>query len=256
MITRPVGLSAEIHEALRRIGAEPLDIPMIEIVPLTTFAPFDAAVDKMRPGDWIFLTSQNAAAPVSLRFGGRRPKLLWEEGVSVAAVGPATERKARSVGLPVDFVPSVHNGVAIANELGDRLRGRYVFLPRSDKASSDLPDAIRLHGGEPLEVVAYVTELSSRDSLLQKISAASVDAITVFSPTEIHVLKLTVEEQGMSELQSRIPIVAIGEVTAQACRQCGIQSPLVAADTTAAAVIDVLTAHFASDPSESSGALK
>jgi len=175
----------------------------------------------------------------------RRRELLEAGGAYMAAVGPGTAEFARMRGLRVDFVPSAHNGVSIANELGERLRGRRVLLPRSDKASPDLPAAVRQHGGEPLEVVAYRTELSENEDMLQRINECAVDAITLFSPTEVQVLQRMSTEEGFAELQRRVPILAIGEVTAAACRKFGIQTPLVAADATVAAVIATLSKHFA-----------
>jgi uroporphyrinogen-III synthase len=245
MVTRPEGQNKEICAALREAGAEAVVVPLIQIVPLPDFPLFDAALEELAPGDWIFLTSQNAVAPISARVRSRRPGLLEPGGVHVAAVGPSTADKARSVGLRIDFIPSVHTGVAIAEELGARLRGRRVLLPRSDKAGADLPEAIRFLGGEPLEVIAYRTESNEKNDTLQRIAAADVDAVTVFSPTEMHVLKLMATAKGLDELQSRVPIVAIGEVTAQACRNDGVKTPLVAAEATVAAMIEALSKHFA-----------
>jgi len=245
LVTRPEEQGAELCHALRQAGAEPVHVPLIVILPLRQLSLLDEAVAKLQPGDWIFLTSQNAAAAVSLRARMHRPGLLEAGGACIAAVGPATAEKARGVGLRVSFVPRVHNGVAIADELGERLRGRRVLLPRSDKASPDLPAAVRQHGGEPLEVVAYRTELSENEDMLQRINECAVDAITLFSPTEVQVLQRMSTEEGFAELQRRVPILAIGEVTAAACRKFGIQTPLVAADATVAAVIATLSKHFA-----------
>jgi uroporphyrinogen III methyltransferase / synthase len=245
LVTRPEEQGAALCDALRQAGAEPVHVPMIVILPLEQIPLLDEAVDKLQAGDWIFLTSQNAASTVSLRVWARRRDLLEPGGAHIAAVGPATAEKARSVGLRVDFVPAVHNGVAIAEELGVRLRGRRVLLPRSDKASTDLPDAVRRWGGEPLEVIAYLTELSEKAFVLQRIGEAAVDAIAVFSPTEARVLELVATKEGIAELQRRVPILAIGEVTAQACRKYGVLHPLVAADTSTAAVIETLRNYFA-----------
>lgn len=244
MVTRSLEQSADLCDALRAAGAEPIHIPLIEIVPLLELGPLDEALSKLRPGDWIFLTSQNAVITVRARILMLRPELLEPNGARIAAVGPATTEKARSVGLRVDFVPRLHSGVGIANELGERLRGRRVLLPRSDKATSDLPKAILALGGEPLKVVAYQTELSEKEDTLQRIAAASVDAITLFSPTEVHALQRTLSAEGIAELQQRLPIVAIGEVTGQACRENGVRAPIIAADTTVAAVIEALRKHF------------
>jgi uroporphyrinogen III methyltransferase / synthase len=245
LVTRPEDQGAELCAALRKAGAEPVHVPLIAILPLQQFSLLDEAVAKLQPGDWIFLTSQNAAATVSLRVSMRRSDLLQPGGAFIAAVGPATAEKARNVGLRVDFVPRAHSGVSIAEELGERLHGRRVLLPRSDKASPDLPAVVRRHGGEPLEVIAYRTELSEKEDILRRIGDSAIDAITLYSPTEAQVLHLMATREGIAGLQGRVPILAIGEVTASACNNFGVQAPLVAADATVGAVIEALSKHFA-----------
>ena len=245
LVTRPEEQAVELCDALRRVGAEPVYVPLIVIVRMPQYSLFQNAVDKLQAGDWIFLTSQNAPVPVSLNLWKRRPDLLEPGGLHIAAVGPATAEETRRVKLPVDFVPKVHKGVAIAEELGERLRGCRVLLPRSDKASSDLPEAVRRHGGEPLDVVAYRTELSEKDDVLQRIAGAHADAVTLFSPSELRGLQLMLTDAGLVELGKRVPIVAVGEVTAQECRKNGVRAPIVAADTTVAAVIEALIQYFA-----------
>jgi uroporphyrinogen III methyltransferase/synthase len=219
-------------------------IPLIAIHPPLQFALLDEAAARLQPGDWIFLTSPSAVPAVTMRLRARLQELLEAGGVSIAAVGPGTSAKAQSLGLRVNFVSSKHNGVAIAEELGERLRGRRVLLPRSDKASADLPVAIRKYGGEPLEVVAYRTVSADLDDFWQRIKEAEVDAITLYSPSQAQVMRRMGTLVGLAELQRRVPILAIGEVTAAACRKHGMQTPLVAADATVAAVVEALTRYF------------
>ena len=64
MVTRPLAQCAALCDALRAEDAEALVFPLINIVPLEDFRELDAALRKLRAGDWIFLTSQNAVAPL------------------------------------------------------------------------------------------------------------------------------------------------------------------------------------------------
>jgi uroporphyrinogen-III synthase len=187
LVPRPDFQSSELSNALKAAGAIPIHVPLISIHQLEHFEKLFAAADQLLPNDWIFITSRNAIPAVD-RIRSRHPELLQEGAVYIAAVGPASARNARAAGLRVDFVPSVHNGASLANELGERLRGRRVLLPRSDKALPDLPEIIRKYGGEPLEVVTYRTELCERDDTLERLTAARANAITLFSPSEMEAL--------------------------------------------------------------------
>ena len=255
LVPRPELQSSELSNALRASGAIPFHVPLIAIHQLKQFAELSAAADQLLPNDWIFITSQNAIPAVD-RIRSRNPELLQEGAVFIAAVGPASAKNARAAGLQVDFVPSVHNGASLANELGERLRGRRVLLPRSDKALPDLPELIRKYGGEPLEVVAYRTELCDRDDTLAQLTAARADAIALFSPSEMEALAHLLTNSGITSVEKQIPIVAIGEETARSCRAHGVQRPIVAADTTIDAVLHALSECFAAHNEDLPGANK
>jgi uroporphyrinogen-III synthase len=51
--------------------------------------------------------------------------------------------------------------------------------------------------------------------------------------------------KNMRELQDKLAITAVGPVTAKALREAGVSRAVVAADTTAAAVIEALEKHVA-----------
>src|SRR5208283_1750929 len=93
VITRAMTQSEGLFDALRARDAEPLLFPLIRIVPLQEYGPLDAALARLRAGDWIILTSQNAVASVAGRGRMLRKEFFSAaEGVKVAVVGPASQR--------------------------------------------------------------------------------------------------------------------------------------------------------------------
>ena len=78
-------------------------------------------------------------------------------GVRIAAVGPATAEAAQQAGLQIAYVALKHQGVALARELADEVRGHKVLLPRSDRASQDLVDVLTGLEADVTVVVAYRT---------------------------------------------------------------------------------------------------
>jgi uroporphyrinogen-III synthase len=140
-----------------------------------------------------------------------------------------------------------HNGVALAEELGSRLAGAKVLLPRSNRANPDLPAALRRHGAAVTEVIAYRT-LRPADvdrSNLKEIADGETDAVLFFSPSAVQYSAVLFGMKNMRELQDKLAITAVGPVTAKALREAGVSRAVVAADTTAAAVIEALEKHFA-----------
>jgi uroporphyrinogen III methyltransferase/synthase len=249
VVTRPLAQSDGFAEALRASGAEPIILPLIKIVPFEDCTELDAALDRLRIGDWIFLTSQNAVSPVAQR-GCRLRKDFFSavSGIQIAAVGSATQRAAGEAGMTVQYVAKSHDGVSLANELGESLRGRKVLLPRSDIAGPELRDAIGRHGGEVIDVPTYRTELcrDHDNELKALVEQREVDAIVCFSPSAVRSLEKVFGAARLAELQNSVVFVAIGTVTEWAYNRAGVRDPLVASDTNAEAVVTVLHNCFAS----------
>jgi uroporphyrinogen III methyltransferase / synthase len=247
LITRPAAQSAGLFEHLRARGAEPVSLPLIHIHAVQDYSPLDAALLSLRPEDWILFTSQNAVAPVMNRAQAVRNDLFAStSGVRVAAVGPATERALRSSGVSIAFTARIPNGVSLTEELGERLRGKRVLLPRSDIANAALPDAIGQFGGEALEIVVYHTQpaLEVAAECRAIIGARRVDAIICFSPSSVQSLEQILAPSRLTDLQDAIIFVAIGGTTASALYESGLHHPLVAADATPEAAATVLHNYF------------
>jgi len=248
VVTRAAEQSTGFCEALRALGAEPLVFPLVKIVPIEDFAPLDASLSRLSPGDWIILTSQNAVPPLAVCGRMLHKELLGNESsVQIAVVGPATENAVRAAGLKVTYVAVTHDGVSLAQELGERLRGRQVLLPRSDLAGTDMPAALHKFGADVIEVVAYRTqpERAAQAELQRMLATRGVDAIVCFSPSAVHSLVNLLGPAQIRELQEHAVFAAIGEVTAHAFRGAGVRQPLIAGDATVDAMVNALSEYFA-----------
>lgn len=259
VITRAAAQSEVLAKQLSALGALPALLPLVAFAEPEDFAPLDEAIAQVEHFDWLIFTSGQAVRAVV----GRSKQLnaaLERRGskLQIATVGPASAEAVRQAGLPVEYVSNIHNGVALAHELAERLQGRTVLLPRSDRANPDLPAALKAHGAHITEVVAYRTlQPSDVDKLnLGRVSAGEADAILFFSPSAVqHYAQLASGEQ-FRKLQDRVVITAVGPVTANALREAGVERMVVAADTTAASVIQVLEQHFASATRPSTAGVK
>jgi len=131
--------------------------------------------------------------------------------------------------------------------LGNRLQGAKVFLPRSDRGNPDLPRALKRHGAKVTEVIAYRTlrPTAVDERSLRQIAEGAADAVLFFSPSAVqHFAELFGGEQ-LRALEDKLAITAVGPVTANALRDGGVRRMVLAGDTTAAAVVKELEAHFA-----------
>jgi uroporphyrinogen III methyltransferase / synthase len=259
VITRAARQSIELVEHLGRLGALPILLPLVAFSAPEDFGPMDAALDRLEQFDWIIFTSENAVRAIVKRAGVRgNLRNVAGRRSRAAAVGPTTGTAAQRAGFFVDYQAQTHSGVALANELGEKLRGQSVFLPRSDRANPDLPQLLRDYGAEVTEVIAYrtVTPVNLDQEKMTKIVNGEVEAILFFSPTAVEHFVAIVGQEKLLDLQERLAITAVGPITANALRQSGVDTLLAAEDTTAGAVIAALEKHFGATLKTSVGAVR
>lgn len=247
VVTRAAVQSNELCEELNARGAKARLLPLISFAPPESYDAMDAALANIESFDWVLFTSANAAQALE-----RRGEQLAHglNGVAklprAAVVGPATSEAAEAAGFSVEYVAVDHSGAGLVRELGKKLRGRKVFLPRSDRANPDLPAALRECGAVVTEVVAYRTlppSNTDREKLEESLKDG-VDGILFYSPSAVqHFLELLGRER-LETLQGRVLMVAIGPTTAAALSAAGVQRIARASDITTKAIIEALEGHL------------
>jgi len=177
------------------------------------------------------------------------PEIL--EGVRVAAVGPATAEAAERAGLKVAYVAAKHQGVSLVQELAERIRGKRVLLPRSDKANPELVEKLQQLGAQVNEIVLYKTirpdsaELAKAEVMARE----GTDAVLFFSPSAVHHLQDLLGQEKFLDFSRRSVFAAIGPVTENALRKAKVDRVVIAKDTTVAAILAALTHFFSQSES-------
>ena len=248
VITRSAAQSEAIARELAARGAIPVVVPLVAFAEPEDFAPLDAAIAEIQRFDWMILTSAQAVRALVKRCEELKRSLLRRENkLRIGCVGPVSAEAARQAGLPIEYVAETHSGAGLAEELGNRLHGAKVLLPRSDRANPDLPPALKRYGAEVTEVIAYRTlrPTATDEGNLRQIAEGAADAVLFFSPSAVHHFVELLGSEQLRELQDKLSIAAVGPVTGSALREAGVRRIVLAGDTTAAAVIEALERHFA-----------
>jgi uroporphyrinogen III methyltransferase/synthase len=257
VITRAAARSEDLTRELSARGATPVLFPLVSFAEPDDFAPLDRAIAEVEQFDWLILTSAQAVRAVIERAADLRQPLVGTEcRLRVACVGPVTADSARKANLPVEYVAETHNGVALANELGSKLPGAKVLLPRSDRANPDLPRALMRFGAQVTEVIAYRTlrPVDTDQHELKKMVDGQADAILFFSPSAVQHFAGLVGAGELRRIQGKLAITAVGPVTATALREAGVERAVVAQDTTAVSVLAALEEYFAAAKAAPAGA--
>jgi len=257
VITRAEAQGEALARELTARGAIPVVLPLVAFGEPDDFAPLDRAITEIGQYEWLILTSAQTVRALTQRAKNLKKPLSQAGGnLRVACVGPVTADAARKANFPVEYVATAHNGVALANELGSRLQGAKVLLPRSDRANPDLPAAIQRYGAQVTQIIAYRTLRSGETDQdgLKKLVEGQDDAILFFSPSAVQHFAELVGAEKLPRIQNQFAITAVGLVTAKALRKAGVERVLMSADTTAGSVTEALEKHFAAANAAPSGA--
>jgi uroporphyrinogen-III synthase len=225
-VTRAAHQAGKLSEGLRAMGAEPVEVPVLEIRPPASFEPLDAALRRLDSYDWVILTSANAVRALVERASSLRIEFALPASVQVASVGDATAAAARNAGLRVSFVPESYVAENLVGGLLEGLQfgvgGLRILLARAAVARDVIPDALREAGAVVDVVEAYRNAMPERaPEQLRKALAQGIDAATFTSSSSVNHLAEAAHEAGISWPFAGVAAVSIGPITSQTLRELG-----------------------------------
>lgn len=229
VVTRTRAQASQLSAALREQGAEPIEIPVIEILdPSDGGAALQRAAARLGTYDWVVVTSPNgaerllAAVPDARAFGT----------ALVAAIGPGTAAALAAGNIRADLLPEQF----VAESLLDALPagpGR-LLLARAEVARDVLPDGLRARGWEVDVVDAYRT-VAAAVTDEQRAAIGTADIVTFTSSSTV---ERFLEAVGADAVP---PTVAcIGPVTADAARKHGLTVDVEASVHTVDGIVQAL----------------
>ena len=219
LVTRALHQAGKLSDGLRALGAEPVEVPVLEIRPPTSFEALDAAFRQIDQFDWLILTSANAVRA----FDERATELgvaLQTARLKVAAVGEATAAAVRKVGLHVAFVPEEYLAESLVAGLLEGIHlqtiGVRVLLARAALARDVIPDALR-EAGIAVDVAdAYRNVLPEvAPEMLRSAVADRIDAVTFTSSSSATHLAEAARLAGVAWPFTGVPAVSIGPITTE-----------------------------------------
>ena len=221
VVTRARDQAGPLVEGLRRLGAVPVEVPVVEVADAADggAALADAAA-RLATFDWVVLTSANgvdrllATLRDSRAFGACR----------VAAVGPATAAALARFHVAADLVPDEAVGEALVDAFPPPPEDRpgRVLVAQAADARPVVAEGLRTAGWGVEAVEAYRTAPVTPGARVVE-AAAAADAITFTASS-------TVEAYLAAAGRDAVPavVVCIGPVTAATARGAGLAVTAVA----------------------------
>lgn len=228
LVTRARAQASKLSRALKNLGAAVIECPTIKITaPSDNFAAIDAAIKILRDFDWIIFTSANGVEKFfeRLRVYGLDARVLNK----VAAIGSATAEKLSNFGIIADVVPENFVAESLAASLKDFVAGKKVLLARAEVAREILPEMLKNFGAEVTIAPVYKTI----PEIPAQIDFESVDLITFTSSS-------TVENFVAAYGVPKIPVAAIGPITARTLENFGVKPAVVAEEFTIGGLVEAI----------------
>lgn len=247
LVLRPEGLAEKLTGALQELGAEPVVVPAIRILPPADWAAIEATL--ARPTDWTVFTSANGVEMLGDRLSNAHLG-------SVAAVGPATAAALTKRGIALAFVPSAYTTVALARELPDPPAA--VRLLRADVAGGDLERILADRGFTVERLDVYRTQPSGGIAIAAALEQG-VDAVALTSASIARAYAAAAPRKksvaGGITPSGHPLIFSIGPATSAAATELGLTVAAEAAPHTVLGLVEAMVATLGSAASGQPGVM-
>lgn len=221
-VTRPRSQSKELTARLSELGADVVQLPLIDIADPSSWDAADASVKELNAGgySWAVFSSSNAVERFLSRVREQGSDARAFGTARIAAVGARTAHSLSQHGLSADVVPSRFDSNEMASAMG-RGEGKVLF-PRVEAGPHEPIAALEALGWTVEEVPVYSNVPGTPvPEVIDRVRAGEVDIITLTSASTARNLKSIV-----GEVSSRI--VCIGPATAQEAATQGFEVQSVA----------------------------
>ena len=245
LVTRSRAQASVLSEMLAEEGAEPVEVPAIEVSPAEDYTPLDTAIGSLGAYNWVIFTSVNGVEAFFARVRALKMDSRVLGHVRVGAIGPATAAALSQHGIEADFVPPEYVSEAVVEAMGSMdMKGARVLLPRADIGREELADGLARLGAHVEQVVAYRTVMpeDSREKARALLMDGNIDVVTfTSSSTVVNLLNLL---DGDSAFLEGALVACIGPITAQSAQDMGLHVDIVAKEHTIPGLVGALKEYF------------
>lgn len=239
VVTRADLQSGELSEVLRELGADAIELPVIEIAPAQDPGPLDRAIEQLPGYDWLIFTSANGVRFFQARLD-RSARDLRSLKARICVIGPATRHAVQRLHLKVDLMPEEYVAESLLKAFATvPVSGQRILLPRAAVARDLIPEELRKLGAHVDVVEAYrtiVPEEAGRAAGEIFGGVRKPDWVTFTSSSTV---KNLVAVAGREALAG-VSIASIGPVTSETTRSHGLTVRAEARQFTIKGLVDAI----------------
>ena len=247
LVTRTREQASALSGRLRAAGAEPVELPTIELAPVASDADLEAMAGRLAAGayGWCLFTSANAFDLIHayLERSGRDVRAFGR--CRLGALGAATAAALGSRGLRADLVAAEFTSAGLLDAFAaEDLNGRRVLLPRAEGGQRQLVEGLRARGAAVDELVLYEARPPAHadPEALRLVREGRIDVATFASSSAVRNAAALLGDD-FARLRGAV-VACIGPVTAQTAREQGLEVAVEPSQHTIPDLVDALVAHL------------
>lgn len=193
-------------------------LPLIKIEPLKDYRAFDRNLMAIRSFDWIVFASRYGVKYFFERLKSIGCDTRVLSGIKIAAIGNSTKSRLLDFGIIADLVPKRESSKGLLEEFKKiDLKGKKIFLPRSDIADKGLGKAFERLGARAISSLAYRNVMPKA---LPDLDLNFFNEIMFTSPSTVRNFKKRYSAKGGKKIPKQIKVRCIGEVTLREAKKC------------------------------------
>ena len=245
VVTRSRSQVGKLARELRLLGAEVIEFPTIEIVPMDDYSELDEALDRLHAYQWLIFTSVNTVDVVFNRLTMRGRDTRSLSTVKVAAIGSSTAEKLYEHGVVPDFVPSSYVGESVIRGFREfQMDSARILLPGSDISSPVIYEGLQEMGArvETVPVYKTVVPLGSGEPVTELFGNLDADVVTFTSSSTVQNL-VDLLSGDVSAIERSL-IATIGPITSQTARGLNLRVDLESEPHTIPGLVQALVRYF------------
>lgn len=222
LVARPRERMEPLTGRLRRKGAQVLEVPAIEIVPIPGKERLLSCMDKLETYDWLVFTSPAGIDHFFRTLEEQAIDIRRLYGRKIAVIGEGTREELRKRGIYPDLMPDTYDGVSLGKALaGQRIQGERILLARAEAGNRELVPILEAAGAFVEDVPIYRTVQKGFQGIdiREELDQGRIDCVVLTSGSVAEGFVGMAEGMDLS----KITAVCIGEQTAGRAREYGFK---------------------------------
>lgn len=231
LVTRTREQAGVLVKRLSDLGADCIEVPVIEIHPPESLQALDEAIDAIGHYDWLIFTSVNGVSAFFNRLFVRGKDVRCLGHIRTAVIGPATAERLRSFGIASDIVPESFRAESIVDAFRNRsISGNRILVPRAQEARPVLIDALRQLGAVVADVPVYQTlpSAAGQERIREALRQKRIDIVTFTSSSTVRNFVDLLPQTEIASLLDGVLLASIGPITTQTAQELGLHVSVTA----------------------------